>query len=129
MTECERCNATENIGWANEDGAFKLCIQGFGCMKGMPEEIWVSELLATNKLGIQMCSIKRTKKTRVPYRLKSPVDARRAADSKTVAALADALETYFMYINGFGTVAPDALMKKALYDNKERIAEAQEAIK
>ena len=45
---------------------------------GMPEDIQVSELLATNKLGIQMCSIKRTKKTRVPYRLKSTVDAERA---------------------------------------------------
>jgi len=48
MEECKACGATENIGWANEDGVFKLCIGG--CAMTDSKQIVREALYALDRL-------------------------------------------------------------------------------
>lgn len=68
--------------------------------------------------------------TPVTYILKSTVDAQRAADSKTIAALAvagkEALDCWPIDCDDCGQENAYSRLKQALSDNASRIAEAQE---
>ena len=71
----------------------------------------------------------------IPYRLKSSVDAERAADSKTIVALAGALEEIkeitknVTDLRTFNLIRIDRFAKHALSDSAPRIAEAKESHK
>ena len=69
--------------------------------------------------------------TPVTYLLKSTVDAQRAADDKTIAALAvagkEALDCWPIDCDDCGQENAYSRLKQALSDHEERIAEAQES--
>ena len=157
--ECERCGATENIGWANEDGAFQMCIRPHGCMKirVVPQRFidsifhWLrleyhADCLTRNLEALiyfntndLSTAIENLLNELAEYREKSTVDAERAADSKTIAALAEALKSTdklivhyeeelfnpkrLPHIHYRGSPLRDRVLK-ALSDNKERINDA-----
>ena len=112
----------------------------------MPEEIWVNrndtEKLLHGVTGYRTTTDKDISPSNTTqYRLKSTVDAERAADSKTIAALAKALEKariqFLSYAISHANKGKNKKSRtnseymnicgKALADNAPRIAEAQEA--
>ena len=100
----------------------------------MPEDIlcYLSEggALLGEKLGEHRYFAKGRVGTQ--YRLKSTVDAERAADSKTIAALAVALEEIkeitknVTDLRTFNLIRIDRFAKHALSDNAPRIEKAQD---
>lgn len=161
--ECERCGATENIGWANEDGAFQMCIRPHGCMKIRVEpQRFIDSIFHWLRLEYHADCLTKNLEALIyfntndlstaignllneltEYREKSTIDAEREADSKTIAALAEALTFYsapfeWQERNGIpleNIQCPDFWdemdfgnrAEQALSDNKARIAEANEA--
>ena len=115
----------------------------------MPEKIWVS-LYETVSVcrpkgywpgGRWPAVFKQNRDRATPYILKSTVDAEREADSKTIAALAEALGKVDKKLNKFDIKASDfrigkpcllvsgshKIVRQTLSDNAPRIVEAQEA--
>lgn len=88
----------------------------------MPEEIWLNSVNADVIKSAWKKPDKVHEKMCVPYLLKSTTDAERAADSKTISTLAEALEKIKAFEGKRGYITEIAT--EALSDNATRIAEA-----